>query len=589
MYRSAGRPRKGRRRRASRLLPLILAVLLLAAAGAGVWWLVAGRGGSDVSDATGSGTGPGDAGQTSPAALRGPNGTNPRPRLQPGPGPRVYPGGVSPKGDGVKIATFLGDHTRRFYGVGPPPKRLDLIWQVSIGTGKTSNDAKPNKPFEWSGTGWTGQPALVRDRGHLYLLVGGYDHNLHKIDAATGEVLWEHDWGDVIKGSPTVFENPRPTGRDDRYIVVAGSRRGFPLSFGDPSIAPYRAVTFGSGRELWRLPVPLTACYSRDADGSPFFLDGRLYAGLESGWFYILDPLRTEPWNGYQTPVVLRRRLLVGDARASSHGGNLVMEASPALLGDVVYVASGSGHVYGLRRRDLRVVFDLFTGSDLDGTTTTTSSGKLFVSIEKQYIAGHGGVMMVEPGGGLVKPGASTSAANRAARRAVEWFFPTGDREFQDWEGGVIGSVAVNDEYDLDGSRPRLAAFCAVDGNLYVVAQDALAAGHVPGPNGEGPYATPQLVFKTDIGGSISTPIMVDDTIVAAGYDARVHLYRVGYSPSKEGADGALPSPDGGWWRVTVRETASFTAGSFESTPIMWRGRIYIGSRDGSLYCLGDR
>jgi outer membrane protein assembly factor BamB len=148
--------------------------------------------------------------------------------------------------------------------------------------------------------------------------------------------------------------------------------------------------------------------------------------------------------------------------------------------------------------------------------------------------------------------------------------------------------VAVNDEYDLDGARPRLAAFCAVDGNLYIVAQDALASGSVPGPNGEGPFATPQLVYKADIGGSISTPIMVDDAIVAAGYDARVHLYRVGYVPAKPGAEGALQSPDGSWWRVSVRETASFTAGSFESTPIMWRGRIYIGSRDGSFYCLGD-
>lgn len=573
---------------------------LIAGVAGGVWWVVAGDGDSDrsVSPAEpaaaaaseGAGTGAAGGGQAVAAVSLGLNGTDPRPRLQPGPGKDLRPGGVSPQGNGVKVATFLGDQSRRFYGLGPAPRRLDLIWQTSIGTGKTSNDAKPNKPFVWSGTGWTGQPALVRDRGRLYLLVGGYDHNLHKIEAAGGRVIWEHDWGDVIKGSPMVFENPQPKGADDRFIVVAGSRRGFPLSFGDPSIAPYRAVTLGSGRELWRLPVPLTPCYSRDADGSPFYLDGRVYVGVESGWFYALDPLRTEPWNGFRTPVVAAERLLLGDERAASHGGNLVMEASPALLGDVIYVASGSGHVYGLRRRDLRVVFDLYTGSDLDGTTATTRSGKLFVSVEKQYIAGHGGVMMVEPGRALVKPGATTSTANAAARRAVVWFFPTGDRRLEDWEGGVIGSVAVNDEYTLDGSRPRLAAFCAVDGNLYVVAQDALGDGRVPGPNGEGPYATPRLVFKTGVGGSISTPIMVDDTIVAAGYDARVHLFRIEYSAAEEGTAGALQSPDGRWWRVAVKETAVFSGGgSFESTPIMWRGRVYIGSRNGSFYCLGDR
>jgi len=497
------------------------------------------------------------------------------PRRTPGPGRPDLPGGVAAEGDGVKIATFLGNETRRFYGVGPVPKQLALIWSTSIGTGKTSNDAKPKKPFVWSGTGWTGQPALVRDKGKLYLLVGGYDHNLHKIDAATGRVLWEHDWGDVIKGSPSVFENPKPKGADDRYIVVAGSRRGFPLSFGDPSVAPYRAVPWGTGTEVGRLPVPLTSSYSRDCDGSGFYLDGKQYIGVESGWFYILDPLSTQSWNGHQSPRILKQRLLAGDARAASHGGNLVLEASPALLNDVIYVASGSGHVYGMRRNDLKVVFDFYTGSALDGTTVTTRSGRLFVSVEKQYISGRGGILLLDP--------------SKPAARAVVWYFPTEDREFQDWEGGVIGSVGVNDEYDPDGKHPRLAAFGAVDGNLYVVAQDALASAKVRGPNGEGPYATPQLVFKTNIGGSISTPIMVDDTIVAAGYDAKVHLYRVGYSPAQEGAGGALQSPDGNWWRVSVRETASFSGGgSFESTPIMWQGRIYIGSRNGSLYCLGD-
>ena len=83
---------------------------------------------------------------------------------------------------------------------------------------------------------------------------------------------------------------------------------------------------------------------------------------------------------------------------------------------------------------------------------------------------------------------------------AVKWFFPTGDRKLADWAGGVIGSVAVNDAYDPWGRRPRLAAFMAIDGNLYVVAQDALAGGKVPGPNLDGPYPTPELVAQFSVG-----------------------------------------------------------------------------------------
>ena len=224
--------------------------------------------------------------------------------------------------------------------------------------------------------------------------------------------------------------------------------------------------------------MPLTASYSRDVDGSGFFYKGRMYSGVESGWFYKLDPFKTGGWNGYQTPDIIAERLLLGDpGDASAHGGNLVLEASPSLLDDVIYVCSGSGHVYGMRRSDLKVVWDYRTGSDLDGTPVPTSAGKLLVAVEKQYISGHGGILMLDP--------------SKDPADSVVWFFPTGDRTVGDWEGGVVGSVAVNDTYDPWGRRPRLAAFIAIDGNLYVVSQNK-TSGEGPGPNGDGPYPTPQ-------------------------------------------------------------------------------------------------
>jgi outer membrane protein assembly factor BamB len=482
---------------------------------------------------------------------------------------------IEAKGDGVKVSSFLGDETRRLYGLGPPPRRLELIWKTTIGSGMTSPvGSGPNEP--WTGTGWTDQPVILRDKGKLYLLLGGFDRNLHKIDLKSGEVIWEYAFDDIIKGTPTLVEDPSPESESDRYLVVAGSRRGWPSSFTDSDLAPYRAVSFGTGKELWRLPVPLTASYSRDVDGSGFYYKGRMYSGLESGWFYKFDPFKTESWNGYRTPQIIARRLLLGDpGDAGAHGGNLVLEASPSLLDDVIYISSGSGHVYGMRRSDLGVVWDYRTGSDLDGTPVPTSAGKLLVAIEKQYISGHGGVMMLDP--------------KKSPSEAPVWFFPTGDHRLADWKGGVIGSVAVNDAYDPWGRRPRLAAFSAIDGNLYVVSQNR-TSGNAPGPNGEGPFPIPKLVAKFPIGGSISTPIMVDDCIVAAGYDNRVHLYQIHYKKAKEGAEGALKSPNGGWAKVSVEETDSFGGGgAFESTPVMWKGRIFIGSRDGSLYCIGDR
>jgi outer membrane protein assembly factor BamB len=481
-------------------------------------------------------------------------------------------------GDGVKVGTFLGNYGRRFYGLGPAPKHLDVIWKVRLGGGWSSGKAAGDAPSRWAGSGWTGQANVVVDGGRPYLIASSYSYKLRKIDAQTGRVLWAYRFDDIIKSSPSVFRNPAPTGADDRYIVVAGSRRGYPSKLSDPGLAPLRAVAFGSGKELWRLPVPQTRCYSRDCDGSGFFYGGRFYIGVESGWFYALDPLATQPWNGGSKPRISGQRLLLGDRRATSHGDNLVLESSVSALGADLYVSVGAGHVYGLRRSDLSVVWDYYVGSDLDGTPVTTRRGLLLQAVEHQYIKGKGGMLCLDP--------------SRAPDRATVWFFPTGNRKLGDWAGGIIGSAAVNDEYNDGGRHPALCAFSAIDGYLYVVSQDTMATGTVQGPNLEPGLRTPVQVAKIWDGGAISTPIIVGDALVAAGYDQRVHLFALEYAPAQKGDPGALPSAngDGKYWTVTLKERDRFfAAGAFESTPTMWNGRIYIGCRDGWFYCLGDK
>ena len=356
------RRRRQRRRRAT-FVVLSALIVVVAAAGAfvgtgqaqRVWKRFAGSGAADGKTASAS---PGaSSAAIRVAILRAPRAVNVDP-----------PPPIVSAGDGVKVSTFLGDETRRLYGLGPPPKRLDLIWRTSIGSGMTSPvGTGPNTP--WTGMGWTGQPAILRDNGKLYLMAGGFDRNMHKIELDTGRVVWQHAYDDIIKSSPTVIEDPHPANKADKYLVLAGSRRGWPSSYTDPSLAPYRAVSFGTGNEVWRLPVPLTASYSRDVDGSGFFLNGHMFSGVESGWFYKLDPFKTSSWGSYRTPQIIAQRLLLGDpGDASAHGGNLVLEASPSLLGDTIYISSGAGHVYGMRKSDLKVVWDclLYTSDAAD-------------------------------------------------------------------------------------------------------------------------------------------------------------------------------------------------------------------------------
>lgn len=480
--------------------------------------------------------------------------------------------------DGIKIASFLGGTLRRSYGIGPAPSRLGLVWRVKIGSGQTQRKVD-NRLVWWAGSGWTGQCTVVRDQGRDYLLLGGYDHNLHKIDALTGKVIWQCAFDDVIKSTNTVIANPNPTSDADRLIVVAGSRRGSGFAVGDPRIAPLRAVSFATGKELWRLPIPKTINYSQDVDSSPLMYNGVLYAAVEPGYVYAIDPFTTTKVGDHREPTVLKRSpqlFTAADVKAHPDLGeaNVAVEASPSRIGDTLYIASGSGHIYGLKLPSLEIVWDFRTGSDIDGSTVIDSDGLLLQAIEKQYIKEAGGVYGFDP---AKEPAASPL-----------WYFPTDNRGIAEWEAGVIGSVSVNDEGNLEGKHPRLAAFISVDGAVRVIARDAFTSSATHGPGSTASLKVPVTVFKDSIGAGISTPIIVGDSLIAAGYDRKVHLYKIAYSASSEGASGALRSPSGGFWTVKVTERSTFTAGGpFESTPIVWGERVYIGCRDGYLYCLG--
>jgi outer membrane protein assembly factor BamB len=499
-------------------------------------------------------------------------------RLAPKAKPPAAAAVAPPAGTRIISGTFLGNESRDFYGPGPAPTALQLLWKVRIGSGWTRRK-EDEKRVLWSGTGWTGQCTMVQDAGKTWLLVGGYDHNLRKIDAATGEVAWKCAFDDVIKATNTVLINPHPTSDADRIIVVSGSRRGSDYVVGDPRIAPLRAVSFTTGQELWRLPLPKTDNYSQDVDSSPLLIGSTLYAPIEPGYVYRLDPFHTTAWGSYRSPVVLGRSPRLYTALDALHhpdigGYNVAIEASPARIGDTLYIASGSGHIYGLALPDLRVAWDFKTGSDIDGTTVVTSDKKLLAAIERQYIKGPGGVFLLDP--------------SKSPTSAPIWYFPTQNRGYSEWQGGVIGSVTTNERSHPAGTRPRLAAFMSVDGDLYVTAIDSLSDHTTTGPDGTTIYPRPSLVFRERIGGSISTPVIVGDTIVAASSEKKVRLYRIEYLPSTSSEGIRLTARDGSEWRVRVVKTAEFlTGGPVESTPLVAGGRVYIGCRDGFLYCLG--
>ena len=82
-----------------------------------------------------------------------------------------------------------------------------------------------------------------------------------------------------------------------------------------------------------------------------------------------------------------------------------------------------------------------------------------------------------------------------------------------------------------------------------------------------------EVVWRERIGyHEWSSPVVVDDTLIVGACEGTgIRAWSL--------ADPRDPRP---LW--TVR-----TGGCVESTPAVWDGRIYVGSRDGYFYAFGDR
>ncbi|MEE4196998.1 MAG: PQQ-binding-like beta-propeller repeat protein [Bacteroidales bacterium] len=450
------------------------------------------------------------------------------------------------------IKSFLGNWQRNYYGENPPDK-LDVVWKHYLGKGETVISRNIGTK-EWAGAGWTGQPLLVQENNKLFLIQGAYDHHLKKIDAQTGELVWQYAFDDVIKGTGTIWVNKSPDKPENALVILQGSRLGTGNYLDAKHVPSYRAISYFTGKELWRMDQKWTHSYSRDVDGSALILNDTVYIGLENSLFTVFNPdhRKARMKDGMLQPEIFQEIKLYTPEDVSKHKYNVVTESSPALLNDRIYVASGSGHVFGYNLSTRSIDWDFYIGSDMDGSTIVTSDQKILVSVEKQYIKGPGGIFKLNP--------------SRDPEEAVVWYFPTGNNDFAGWEGGVIGSVGINDHY-IQPDQNHLAAFVGIDEQLYVVNhQQTDSAGKVLGPDSLTLHNKPRLVFQYHTGPSISTPVFVDDKLIVATYWG---IYLFEYDEHNN-------------FVLLDRKP-----GSFESTPIVYNQKIYIASRDGYLYCLG--
>lgn len=447
-------------------------------------------------------------------------------------------------------ATFLGNENRTYYG-SDAPDELELIWKQFLGKGITVISRSLGEK-EWMGAGWTGQPLMVEEEGELYLIQGAFDHHLKKIRARDGELIWQYAFDDVVKGTGSLWRHPDPRSAEEAVLILQGSRLGTHHFLDAKYIPSYRAISLLNGKEQWRLDVKYTGSYSRDVDASALVYDDLAYIGLENSLFTVLDPRpeKAEIRDGMKQPLVLEEHRLYEMDDLKKHRNNIVTEGSPCRIGDHIYIPSGSGWVWGYNLKSRNLDWRFYVGSDMDGSAVATPDSCLLISVEKQYIRGEGGILKLDP--------------RKTGTEAVCWFFPTGSVEFAGWQGGVIGSAAVSAEHF---SGLNLVAFTAIDGHFYVVDLQETGPEKTLGPDSLTRYPKPRMHYKAKTGESIATPLFVEDKLLVPGY--------------------------GGLWLYQYDEQGNFQLldrfnAIFEATPFVYEKKIYIASRDGYLYCLGN-
>jgi outer membrane protein assembly factor BamB len=268
------------------------------------------------------------------------------------------------------VLTFRGGPTRTggaFGTIPSKPTQLKIVWQV-----KTSESKPP-----WNGgTGWTGQPVIVRwpdvirhsmpklkartgQAGFVEVIQGSLDGNVYFIDLATGQKTRPPlRTGNPIKGS------------------VSLDPRGYPLLFVGQGI-PFksklglRAYDLITHKEIFLLPGRDTgaprAWGAFDSSGLLNRKTDTFVVGGENGFFYSLklnthfDPITLSL---QVAPKVTRYR----NAALSSH--YLGIENSLAIARTLVFFSDNGGSIQALDLRTLAPVWRFDAGDDTDASLT---------------------------------------------------------------------------------------------------------------------------------------------------------------------------------------------------------------------------
>jgi len=425
------------------------------------------------------------------------------------------------------LTMFRGNPTRSYHGSGPIPDSLEVAWrypsQPMCGTSTVGGEE-----IQWCGTGWTGQPVVwERPDGITEVIFGAYDKNIHFLDASTGEPTRPRfPMGDIIKGSVTLDPDGYPLlyagSRDSNFRIIALDR-----------VTP---------QEVWRLSAfDVPGIWNNDWDSNPVVVDGVMYLGGENSWWYAVALNRSTGDDGrvaVDPEIVFDMPAFTPELRAAV-GNQQSVENSTLVVNNTAFFANSAGRIVGVDVSDLpdggaEVVFDYWVGDDVDATLVADDEGYVYVSAEVDLRTARstevGQLVKLDPG----RP-----------------------------EDPLVWGIDIPGTGDVDGGIWATPA--VVDGLVYVPTN--------PGELLVVDAETGDVVWRDSVGTHAwSSPSVIGNRMVVAvdceiGGGLRIYDITNHRTPQ------------------TISDN-QFSGGCIESTPAVWNGDIYVGSRDGYFYAL---
>lgn len=456
------------------------------------------------------------------------------------------------RGDGLLM--FRGNPLRNFYGTGPiSTTQPEVKWRYPDKP-MCASSCVGTKCSQWCGTGWTGQPAVREySNGVTEVIFGAYDRNVHFVNAQTGKPTRKpFPTGDIIKGSVTLDPDGYPLmyfgSRDNKYRIVALDSTG--------------------PRELWSMDGndAKPRVWNDDWDGNGVIVNDYLLVGGENSWFYIVKLNRK--LNEDKTVSVSPKKIiefpafpqelaeLVGDRMTS-------IESSPVIFKDRVYFANSAGYIVGLdlskiTEGKVQKVFEFWAGDDVDGSPIVDDEGYLYISVEleldgvrkksssAQQVKNMGQLIKLDP----YKPYLPIKKQVISASEHPNVVWKKDIPAANDGKGGIWSTPAID-------IRNRILYVTTHPGDLKAIDSQ-----------------TGQEIWSRKLGyHEWSSPVLIDNMLLV-GRCAKTGL---------ELFDVSIPSQPKSVW-----ETSS-PKGCVESTPAVWHGNFYVGSRDGYFYGFGAK